>query len=274
MNRQPDSPRQTDLAEFQSATRPDSTTKDTSCTSVENPAFVGEHESIQPTGIAACDLSARVGGVHVLGVLHKHPFGIARLTGAITRYKPDIVAIEASSEAISQYHPDKRDATWPPRDELEAAGYATDRIWDLCLAGLDTQNYEVGDEFEQYDREIFTELGLIESEDQLTRSTYYELDLATIRRWRELTKQRDPEAFKTVLADRDESMAGHLHALAATDDIDTIVAAVGLQHLPGILDRLVTPSQIPADQIETPPIVDYRLFGKDEAKQFNHMMFW
>lgn len=274
MSRQPDSPRQSDLEEFQSATRTGSTTQDTSCTPAENPAFAGEHESIQPTGVAACDISARVGGIHVIGVLHRRPFTIARLTGAITRYKPDVVAIEACSEAISQYHPDNHDATWPPSDELEAAGYATDRIWDVRLAGIDTQEYEIGDEFAQYDSEIFTELGLIESEDELTASTYYNLDLATIRRWRELTKQRDPEAFQTVLADRDESMAGYLHALADEDDIDTIVAAVGVQHLPGILDRLVTPSQIPSEQIEIPPIADYRLFGKESATQYSHIISW
>jgi len=49
--------------------------------------------SIEPTGITTCDTAGRVGGVHVLGVLHGQPLATARVTGAITRYDPDVVAI-------------------------------------------------------------------------------------------------------------------------------------------------------------------------------------
>lgn len=218
---------------------------------------------IQETGISKCDAAGRVDRTHVLGVLHTQPLTIARLTGAITRYEPDVVAVEASGEEIAQYHPDVQDARWPPRDELEAAAYATDRRYDLILAGINTQDYETTTDFERLDREIFTELGLIDNEDQLTRFTYYDLDLPTIREWRTLTEQRAPDAFQTVLAERDEVMAGHLYALAEHDDINTIVAAVGVQHLTGVLDLLSTPSEIPEDAVEAPPFADYRLFSRD-----------
>ncbi len=219
--------------------------------------------SIEPTGITTCDTAGRVGGVHVLGVLHGQPLATARVTGAITRYDPDVVAIETSTEGISQYHPDVRDARWPPRDELEAAAFATDHLYDLLIAGIDTQDYETAVDFEQLDREIFTALGQIDSEDQLRRTTYYELDLQTIRQWRDLTKQRAPDAFQTVISDRDEVMAGHLTALTDHDDIDTVVAAVGVQHLTGVLDLLRAPSKIPDDIVEVPPLAHYRLFPRE-----------
>lgn len=222
-----------------------------------------EERPILPTGIADCDVAARVGGIHILGVLHGQPLAIARLTGAITRYDPDVVAVEASAEAIIQYHPDNQDARWPPRDELEAAAFATDRRYDLLLAGIDTRDHEKTADFVQLDREIFTEMGVIESEEELTLSTYYELDLPMIRRWRNLTEQRIPDQFQTVLADRDEVMAGHLYALADDDDISTIVAAVGIQHLTGVLDLLRTPSKIPDNAVEVPPLAHYRLFPRE-----------
>jgi hypothetical protein len=221
------------------------------------------NDGIQQTGIAECKTSGRVGDIHVLGVLHKQPLAIARLTGAITRYDPDVVAVEASGKAIGQYHPDVQDARWPPRDEVEAAAFVTDRNYDLLLAAIDTQEYESTVDFEQLDKEIFTELGIIKTEEQLTRAVYHELDLPTIRQWRELTEQRAPDAFKTVISDRDERMAGHLQALSESDRVDTIVAAVGVQHLTGVLEYLNSPTTIPEDVIEIPPFVDYQLFPRD-----------
>ncbi|WP_133412155.1 TraB/GumN family protein [Halalkaliarchaeum desulfuricum] len=222
-----------------------------------------QKRAIRETGFTNCDVAAQVGGVHVLGGLHGHPLTIARLTGSITRYEPDVVAVEACAEAISQYHPDVQDARWPPRDELEAAAYATDRLYDLLLAGIDTRESEHSADFERFDREIFTELGIIGSPDELTRATYYELDLETIREWRALTEVRAPDAFTTVLAERDAVMAGHLHALVSDEDIDTIVAMVGVQHLTGVVDLLRTPSEIPDDFVEIPPLAHYRLFPRD-----------
>lgn len=175
-------------------------------------------------------MSARVGDVHVLGVLHGSPLAIARLTGAVTRYEPDVVAIEASQEAISQYLPDVQDARWPPSNELVAAAFMTDHDYDLWLAGIDTCEYTIPDEFVDIDRDIFVELGLLDETEPLTRSAYYELDRSTIRQWRVETERRAPELFEKVIARRDESMAGHLHALTADDDVSTIIAAVGVQH--------------------------------------------
>lgn len=218
---------------------------------------------IQETGVTNGDVAGRVGGVHVLGGLHGHPLTIARLTGSLTRFEPDIVAVEACAEAVSQYHPDVQDACWPPRDELEAAAYVTDRRYDLIIAGIDTQEYEHTVDFERLDREIFTELGVINAPDELTKATYFKLDLPTIRAWRAMTEEQVPDAFTTVLADRDAVMAGHLHALSSDEDINTIVAAVGVQHLTGVLDLLQTPSEIPDDCIEIPPLAHYRLFKRD-----------
>lgn len=77
-----------------------------------------EPRPIQPTGIVESDIAGRVGDVHVLGVLHSTPLAISRIVGAITRYEPDVVAVEAFADAIEQYHPDVQDAQWPPRDEV------------------------------------------------------------------------------------------------------------------------------------------------------------
>ncbi len=222
-----------------------------------------QKREIRDTGFTDSDVAARVGGVHVLGGLHGHPLTIARLTGSITRYEPDVVAVEACGDAISQYHPDRQDARWPPRDELEAAAFVTDRRYDLLLAGIDTREYEHSVDFERLDREIFTDLGVIDFPDELTRATYFELDLPTIREWRAATQARVPDAFTTVLADRDAVMAGHLHALISDEDIDTIVAAVGVQHLTGVVDLLSNPSEIPDELIEVPPLAHYRLFPRD-----------
>jgi hypothetical protein len=218
---------------------------------------------IKSTGITEIDTAGCVDGVHVLGVLHSTPLTIARVTGAITRYEPDVVAVEACAEAIQQYHPDVQDARWPPRDEVESAAFITDRWYDLLLAGIDTQDHESTADFEEIDAEAFTELGYLDSPEQLTRTTYWELDLPAIRQWRAITQQRVPDQFETVIADRDAVMAGHLYALAEQDEADTIVAAVGVQHLTGVLDLLREPSKIPEDLIVNPPLVDYRLFPRD-----------
>jgi hypothetical protein len=222
-----------------------------------------DRRPIDPTGFTDSDTAGRVGGVHVLGVLDSSPLAIARVTGAITRYGPDVVAVEACAEAIEQYHPDVQDARWPPRDEVEAAAYITDRWYDLLLAGIDTRADESTADFEEIDAEAFTELGYLDSPEQLTRATYRELDLPAIRRWREITEQRVPDQFQTVIAERDAVMASHLHALAEQDEADTIVAAVGVHHLTGVLDLLRDPASIPDDLIENPPVVDYQLFPRD-----------
>lgn len=222
-----------------------------------------QRDTFQETGIATCNTAARISDIHVLGVLHGLPLTIARLTGAITRYEPDAVAVEACGDAITQYHPDVQDARWPPRDELEAAAFITAHRYDLLLAGIDTEDTNSSVDFERLDREIFTELGIIDGEDQLTLATYHELSLPMIRQWRELTERRAPEAFEAVISARDEVMAGHLYALSESEEIKTIVAAVGVQHLTGVLELLSTPSDIPEDVIETPPLADYQLFPRE-----------
>lgn len=216
---------------------------------------------ISPTGIADCATAAEIDGIHLLGVLHRHPLDIARLTGAVTRYEPDIVAVEACKGAIMQYHPDNYDPRWPPEHEVEAAAFLTDHEDNLTIAGIDSPSSDWSDEkkkrFARIDAEIFVELGIIESPDDLTKADYYELDLPSIRKWREHTKERVPEAFKEVLTVREEKMAGHLFALHAHEATDTIVVAIGVQHLTGVIDLLQTPSKIPDDRIEIPPFSHY-----------------
>ncbi|WP_311173950.1 TraB/GumN family protein [Halobellus ordinarius] len=207
-------------------------------------------------------MAGRVDEVHVLGVLHKTPTAITRVSGAITRYDPDVVAIEATADAIGQYHPDQRDAAWPPRDELEAAAYATAHDYDLCLAGIGAGGYDTDIDFERLDTEIFTDLGILDPNEELTLAAYYELDLPTIREWRRETRDRAPEAYEAVIGSRDVEMAGYLQALADHNDIDTVVAAVGVQHLTGVLGLLHN-GQIPPAKVTSPPIAHYRLFSRD-----------
>lgn len=211
------------------------------------------------TGISKIDAAVCVDGIHILGVLHGEPMAIARVTGAITRYEPDVVAIEACGEAVRQHHPDYHDPLWPPRHEMEAAAYVTDRRQELIIAGIDTVDHDLSSNqrFAEYDAEILTEMGIIESPEDLTRQTYYELDLSEIRTWREQTAERDPDAFQAMLTDREEAMAGHLVALADDPAADTIVAAVGLQHITGILDMIQEQSRIPDEYVILPPVSAY-----------------
>lgn len=211
------------------------------------------------TGISKIDAAVCIDGIHILGVLHTSPMAIARVTGAITRYEPDVVAIEACGEAVRHHHPDYNDPLWPPRDEMEAAAFVTERRQELIIAGIDTVDYDssLNQRFAEYDAEILTDMGIIESPEDLTGEAYYELDLSEIRTWREETAQRDPDAFQAMLTDRDKAMAGHLVAIADDPAADTIVAAVGLQHVTGILDFVQDPSQIPEEYITLPPVSGY-----------------
>lgn len=118
---------------------PAPTDRDIAITAAGNPPHPAERErEIQPTGISKCDAAGRIDGIHVLGVLHRHPLAIARVVGAITGYEPDVVAVEASPEAVGQYHPDVQDPRWPPAHELEAAAFMADHADDLVIAALDT----------------------------------------------------------------------------------------------------------------------------------------
>lgn len=77
-----------------------------------------------------------------------------------------------------------------------------------------------------------------------------------------MTKTRAPDSFKSLLVDRDAVMAGHLHALAADEDLGTIVAAVGVQHLTIVVDFLSKLSDIADDLVKFPPLAHYRLFPR------------
>lgn len=218
---------------------------------------------IEPTGITDLDLAYRTNGVHVLGTLHKQPLAIARVCGAITRYSPDVVAVEARERAIRQFHPDHFDARWPPRNEVEAAAFAVQRDYDLFLAGIGEGGYTSSVDFARLDREIFRAMGVLGEGERPDLWTYYGLDLADIREWRARTQARAPEAYRSVIGAKDERMAGRLQALVDHDRIETIVAAIGMQHLPGVLDLLAEPAAIPADAIDRPPVVHYRVLPRD-----------
>lgn len=226
----------------------------------KTPSEAAKHElnQVQSTGFTDCDLSIRYNGIHLLGVMHRSPMAIARLTGAITRFEPDVVAVEAKPIVISSYHPDNYDPRWPPEHEVEAAAYAADHIDDLLITGIDSEDWEADMEtLGKIDSEVFAEFGLIDSPEDLSISTYYDLDPQLIRKWREETRQRQPEAYDKVLGTRDDIMAGHLFALSEANSVDTIVAAIGVQHLTGVLDRIQDPSRIPSNRIELPKVYRY-----------------
>lgn len=219
------------------------------------------HKPAYPTGDSDNDLAWRVEGIHVLGILHQHERTIERLTTALRRYNPDIVAVEASPEAIFQHHPDQRTPEWPPEHEVETAAYAARHNDSLSITGIDHNHWtwprQGKEQFAQADTDIFTELGLIDTPDELTRETYYKLDLPTIHEWRDKTQARIPDLFREVLTMRDDAMAGRLHELYHQDTVETIVAVVGVQHLTGVLDRLQAPYLIPDTRFERPPVYTY-----------------
>lgn len=226
------------------------------------------YRPINATGAASDALAGRVEGVHVFGGLHRDSRTVNRLFDAIRRYTPDIIAVEACHRAIHQHQPERLDFEWPPEHEVEAAAFAAQHTDGLSIAGIDLppekRPGESGNEkFIEADAEIFTEFGLIESPEELTRDTYYQLDRSFIREWREQTKARIPDLFNSVIQTRDDVMAGRLYELYHRDGVDTVVAVVGIEHLTGILDRLQAPHRIPDTRFECPEIYTY---APDEAK--------
>jgi pheromone shutdown protein TraB len=226
------------------------------------------YRPIFPTGSASDALAGRVEGVHVFGGLHRELRTINRLFDAIRRYRPDIIAVEACHEAIHQHQPERLDLEWPLEHEVEAASFAVQHTAGLSIAGIDVPAWkrpgESGNEkFVQADAEIFTEFDLIESPEELTRDAYYQLDRDLIREWREKTQARIPDLFSSVIQTRDDVMAGRLYELYHRDDVDTVVAVVGVKHLTGILDRLQAPNRIPDTRFECPKVYTYE---PDEAK--------
>ncbi|PGF17216.1 hypothetical protein CP556_14620 [Natrinema sp. CBA1119] len=219
------------------------------------------HKPLYPTGVPEYSLGGRIEGIHVLGILHGHPKTIERLTTAIIQFNPDIVAVEASREAIFQHHPDQYELDWPPEHELEAAGYAARHNDSLSIAGIDLPHWEWPldgkERFAKVDADVLSELGVIDTPSDLTSDSYHLLDLPTIRKWRERTQLRIPDLFNQVITIRDDAMAGHLHELYQMDTVDTVVAVVGMQHLTGVLDRLQIPYLIPDTRFERPPIYTY-----------------
>lgn len=210
------------------------------------------------TGIADCDLCVRHEGIHLLGILHGEPTAIELVIGAITQYEPDLVAVEAHPDAIRSYQPYVRDSQWRPAHEVEAAAFAADRILDLFITGIDSDDWEQPSiDMGQLDAEIFVEMGLIDSPEEFSIETYYELNPNLIQEWRAQTDLRAPFVFHEVLRQREDTMAGHLHEVYQAETVETIVAAVGLQHLTGIHRRLQNPGIIPEEKFEFPPVYPY-----------------
>lgn len=222
------------------------------------------YRPIHPTGALDDALAGRVEGIHVIGGLHGDGTTIDRLVDAIVRYRPDIVAVEACWKAISQRHPDWHEPQWPPENEVEAACFAARYTDGLSIAGIDLPyregaNQSGDDAFVKADVDIFTEFGLIDSPDDLSRETYYELDRGLVREWRDKTRDRIPELFERVFKGRDDAMAGRLYELYHRDGVESVVAVVGVQHLTGILDRLQAPNHIPDTRFECPTVYTYEL---------------
>jgi hypothetical protein len=99
---------------------------------------------------------------------------------------------------------------------------------DSVIAALDTFDWNQSADLGQLDREIFTDLGIVQSEDAGTQESYYGLDREEIREWRRHTEQRNPSAYEQLLARRDVVTAGHLRALIETDTVETLTAVMGM----------------------------------------------
>jgi hypothetical protein len=210
-------------------------------------------------GNAKCDLRVRHEGIHLLGILHRQPQAIDRVIGAIARYEPDLVAVEAHPEVVQSYHPDVRDPRWPSEHEVEAAAFAADRIDDLFIAGIDSDAWDQpSTDMGKLDAEIFCDMGLINSPEEFSTETYYELTPELIREWRAQIDLRAPFAFHEVLRQREDTMAGHLIEVYQAEAIETIIAPMGVQHLTGILRRFRDPDIIPDEKFEFPPVHHYR----------------
>lgn len=220
------------------------------------------YNQIHSTGPTSDTLAGRVDGIHVFGGLHGDSKTIDRLFDAVRRYNPDIIAVEACHQAIHQHQPESLDLQWPPDHELEAASFAVQHTDGLSIAGIDLplrkRAQESGNKkFVEADAEIFTELGLLASPDELTRDTYYDLDCGLVRAWRNKTRDRIPDLFEKVIQIRDDVMAGRLYELYHRDGVNTVVAVVGVEHLTGILDRLQAPRRIPDTRFECPEVYTY-----------------
>lgn len=198
-------------------------------------------------------------GIHLLGGLHRTSLTVQRLAWAITHYQPDVVAVEASPKAVSQRHPEANGVGDLTESEVELAAHATTHLNWLSITGIDSDSNLQSRELGPTDREIFTEWGLLGEDDELDLDLYRSLSLTQLRDWRTETKRREPELYRDVLSQRDDAMAGHLHALRESSQFKSIVAVVGLQHLTGILDRLRDPDRIPKEDKELPPVREYQI---------------
>lgn len=74
-----------------------------------------------------------------------------------------------------------------------------------------------------------------------------------------LLSEAAPEVLEGLLHERDQHIAGRLHALR--DDGHDVVAVLGAAHLPGVKDYLSNPETLPADAVAMPDTLDSETVG-------------
>lgn len=198
-------------------------------------------------------------GVLLLGILHNQPQSLTRTAWAITHYKPDVIAVEAPQKVVTDRHPRQGGVDRQFDDEIDVAAYAT-AVYDwLEITGMDSQPTYKSKQLGSTDTDIFREWGLLDENEDLSLDLYRQLSLEQIRDWRTATKNKQPDLYKEILAQRDDGMAGHLHSLRTSNQPKQILAIVGIQHLTGILSRLRNPDRIPDRYRKSPVTNDFRI---------------
>lgn len=220
-------------------------------------------------------LTCHINGVHLIGIVPGQPSATARLTGAITRYTPDVIGVPTTPQRVLDHHPEMFGTPWPSTEPLKVAAYAATQRSELYITSIDSpsdpseirENLLPPVDIENIIADITTSVypdDLLNSDTTLTIERFERVDFEMLREWRRRVRNQHPDIYTALIADSDDHKAGCLHALTQVSSLDTIVAPLPIHSLPGVIDRLQDPSRIPGEYRFQPSLFSYTNPPQDE----------
>ncbi|WP_290814692.1 TraB/GumN family protein [Halovivax sp.] len=191
----------------------------------------------------------RVADIHVNGGLHHNRRRFQPILDLIAEIDPTVLAVEYDPPRFEEFVEDvlQNRNRCDPADIFLAIFAA--KALDIPLALIDTGHTEAALAAEaRYQREILPER--IDETGRFQEANSLSAIDSDLRR----LERRAPEAYRTLVRDRDRRMAGHLQALARRDE--RIVAVVGENHTVGLHSYLTNPGTLSDSCVELPPIRD------------------
>lgn len=192
-------------------------------------------------------ITLRIDEIHINGGLHRNRRRFQPILDLIAETDPSILAIEYDPPRFERFV----DAVLVNRIRCDPAdvflAIFASKALDIPLALVDTGHTEAALAAEaHYQREIVP--ARIDKSGRFQEAN----SLSTIRSELHRLERRAPDAYRALVHDRDQRMAGHLRALHYRDE--RIVAIVGENHTAGLQSYLTTPATIADSHIEPPPI--------------------